>query len=73
MLNDAAKLAVFDDLVERCENLEEAYDEQAKTIAEMSKAIFQAKQALDQANAALLAFIEIEDDEKPKRKRKNAA
>jgi len=41
----------------------------------MSKAIWQAKQALDQANAALLAFIEIEDDEKPKqiRKRKTAA
>jgi len=70
MLSDKAKLAMFDDLAERCENLSQAYDEQVKTIAEMSRAIWQAKQALDQASAALLAFIEIEDNEKPKRKKK---
>lgn len=72
MLNDKAKLEMFDDLVSRCENLEQAYDEQSKTIAEMSKSIWQAKRWLDQANASLLAFIEIEDDEKPKRKRKKS-
>lgn len=71
MLNDTTKLAMFDDLVERSENLDESYDEQNKIIADMSKAIWTAKQAIDLANAALLAFIDRPDEEvKPKRARK---
>ncbi|MFA5019035.1 MAG: hypothetical protein WC504_15900, partial [Methylobacter sp.] len=58
MLNDAAKLIMFDDLIEQNENMNQAYDEQNKIIADMSKAIWQAKQSLDLANSALLAFID---------------
>lgn len=52
------KLALFDELIEQNENLREAYDECLLEIVAMSRAIWTAKNALDQANAALLAFIE---------------
>ena len=68
-MEDTLKLVLFDDLIAHNEQLNEAYDEQSKLIAEMSKAIFMAKQAVDQANAALLTFVEVADDEKPTSRR----
>jgi hypothetical protein len=70
MLTDLDKLLMFDDCIEHLEQLNEAYDEQSKIISEMSKAIWQANEALDKAKSALLGFIEIPDDENPRKQHK---
>lgn len=75
MLNDISKLAMWDELLETNNQLRDAYDEQVTLIENMSKAIYQAKQALDSANAVLLAWVDLPDEEikqkpaiKPRRK-----
>ena len=73
MLNDICKLAAWDDMIEQNDDLRRAYNEQVKLIAEMSKAIHQAKAALDTANTALLWWIDMPDEEvKKKQKRRGA-
>ena len=60
MLTDELKLSMFDDLVERNNDLEQAYDEQSKLIADMSKAIHQALEAVDAAQKALWLFADLD-------------
>jgi hypothetical protein len=71
MLTDELKLTMFDGLVERCDDLESAYDGQLKLIAEMSKAIHQALEAIYAAQKSLWLFSDLdryqnEDRKKPK-------
>jgi hypothetical protein len=60
MLTDELKLTMYDGLVERCDNLEQAYDEQSKLIADMSKAIHQALEAVDAAQKTLWLFADLD-------------
>lgn len=69
--NDQTKLAMWDDLLDQNSELRAEYGKQCEIIGEMSKAIWQAKQALDAASAALLIWIDKPDEEiEPKKSRK---
>ena len=68
-MNNEAKLALFDDVVEENEQLREHYNEMCKQIHDLSKALYQAKESLDATSRTISLLID-RPDEVVEKKRK---